>query len=110
MGNFKEINVKKINLGSVQEESWLVENSINQDIIYTKVLNSNRTFLKLEKYFYEGEDLKYIFEYFENGNIYMINILNDLDSEQLHYLSIDCQNFDWSGIEYYQNGLQLFPN
>lgn len=107
--DYKKIEIKTLQFGVLNLTSIHIEELNSQNIIYSKTLDSKGNQIKLEKYFYEGEDLKYIFEYFENGEVYMINIFDGIDSEQLHYSSNLCKNFDFEGLEYYKDGDQIIP-
>lgn len=108
----RELSVKKYISGNLDSESILIE-KINSDeeIIYDKTTNSsNGVVTKYEKYYYENDELRYMFEYFDNGDVYKIISFEGIDSKEFHYLSDLFTNFNWIGLEYYKKGIPKFPN
>lgn len=108
--SYKEVSVKTYKEGVLINETILIEDN-QGNTLYDKTINSaNNSVLTFEKYYYQNNTLKYIFSYFENGDVRIINIYDDLDSEEIHHSSGGISNFDWVGLEYYEKGIQKFPS
>lgn len=67
--NHNELSVKTYISGNLVSESTFVEKiDSDEEIIYDKTVNtSNGVIITYEKYYYENDELRYVFEYFDNG-------------------------------------------
>ena len=109
--NHNELSVKTYISGNLVSESTFVEKiDSDEEIIYDKTVNtSNGVIITYEKYYYENDELRYVFEYFDNGDVYMINSIDGNDTEVIHHQSDSFANFDWTGLDYYKKGIPVFP-
>jgi len=106
---YKEWCIANYNSGSLFSQSVFVEHE-NGDIILDKtVKNANGMVLNFEKYHFENGKLAYIFEYFDNGNPYLIISFNGTEPDEIRWDTSYFEDFDWNGLEYYKDGNIKFP-
>lgn len=95
----------------IVKKASLVNKNIDLTICYKEVNPVDNTTVSWEKYLYNSdEDLIILFTYKLNGELYsMMDFSKEDGTGERLYNSSEVLNFDWTGLEYYQNGNPVIP-
>jgi hypothetical protein len=93
------------------EKALLLDKNNDLTICYKEINPLDNSIITWEKYFYKPNgDLFILFTYKSNGELYsMIDFSKEDGTGERLYNSSDVINFDWTGLEYYQNGNPIIP-
>lgn len=108
--SFKITEHKNYMDGIETDKNLSVENSRGECICFTKYKLVNGQLLQIsqetDKNYYENEQLKYVFEYDENGNCFMIHNYQDPQGDIFGWeIGKPNVKFTWDGFEYYKNAI-----
>lgn len=113
-GSFTITAYKNYKDGIETDKHVSVENSKGECICFAKYALVKGQLAQInnatDKNYYENEELKYVFEYNEDGNCFMIHNYqdeqNDIFGREIGRPGV---KFTWKGFEYYQYAAPIIP-
>lgn len=91
-------------------KSILIIEGLEKIICEKKVSILDNTTIEYEKYFYENDELIYLFQFQNNGDLKSIIHFDDLNgTEEFYNDSQKALEFDWTNLLYYKRGEPIVP-
>ena len=91
-------------------KSLLIIDGLEKIICEKKVNILDNTVIQYEKYFYENDELIYLFQFKNDGSLRSIIHFDDLNgTEEFYHDSQKALEFDWTNLSYYKTGEPIIP-
>lgn len=113
MGNYKIHELLSYTNSKLISKRVLVYNSNEKNIYFRTYKQINNDFIpeQTEKYFYDIDQLKFSFEYNNDGTCFIIrdevNYQSDIFAWNIG--NLDYTDFTWADLEYYKNADPMIP-
>jgi hypothetical protein len=104
---FEALTYKQSNLIA---KSIMVLDTLEMIICEKKLNVLTASVIEYDKYFYVDQELVYMFEYYNTGNLRKIISFTENGTEEFFHDTQRVNEFDWTDLLYYQNGEPIIPS
>ncbi|MGZ4099706.1 MAG: hypothetical protein ACXVNM_12545 [Bacteroidia bacterium] len=110
--NYTLQNISQYERKILKDKVEVVLNKDQKSILFRRIdLNTGKPLIQsTEKKYYLRGKVKYLFDYDEDGNAYVINDIQDPQGDILvSSIGIENVKFEWKDLEYYRKALPVIP-